>query len=356
LQQLAAEQPGSNIFISPYSASTALQMVSTGAAGTTETEMQQALCATNLKPIVLAEGNRNLGAIINARNTNFILSTANAIWYRKGTPIVPAFIAINRAYFRACVEGLNFNEPSAVDVINAWASAETHGKIDQILQGPIPATVRLFLNNAVYFLGNWENPFDTNLTTDEAFNLSGGGQTTVPMMHRTGLFGYYAGENYQALRLPYKGNKLAMYVFLPGPDSSVEDLLNAMNGAWWQQAMNAGFIEQQGAIALPKFNLSFAASLVPALQALGMETAFTPDADFAKISREPLYISDVKQQAVVEVNEKGSEAAAVTTITIGIEADPGGPFFQMIVDRPFLFFIEDEQAGTILFNGAVFDP
>jgi serpin B len=129
-----------------------------------------------------------------------------------------------------------------------------------------------------------------------------------------------------------------------------------MNGAWWQQAIQVDFAQQRGTVVLPKFNLNYAVDLVPPLEALGMTTAFTPNADFAKISRQPLSISAVKQQAVVEVNEKGTEAAAVTTVTVVATFAPAPPTFQMIVDRPFLFIIEDQQAGTILFMGAVFEP
>jgi serpin B len=356
LQQLVAEQPGSNVFISPYSASTDLQMVSIGAAGSTKTEMQAALCTSNLTPTMLVEGNRNLGALINARNTNFVLSTANAIWYQTGFRLEPSFVSIDRAFFRATVEALNFRQPSSVNVINAWASNATHGKITKIVNWPIPSDVRLLLNNAVYFLGNWDDPFNTNLTVNGTFNLNGGSGETVPLMKQNGSFGYAEGSDYQVVRLPYKGNKLAMYVFLPGVDSSVQELLSSMNGVWWQQSMRAGLLVRTGTIVLPKFNLNFSASLKPALQALGMQSAFSPGANFSKISKQQLWIGDVKQQAVVEVNEKGTEAAAVTTITVVTAVGIFGDNFQMVVDRPFLFFIEDEQAGTILFAGAVYAP
>jgi serine protease inhibitor len=355
LRQISLEQPGSNIFISPYSASTALQMVCTGAAGTTRTQMQEVLGTIEMQPTALNLVNKEIGAIVNAKNTNFLLTTANAIWYRTRTPIYPSFLLDNEMFFGAKVESLDFNNPDSLDIINEWASQETHGKIDQIVSPPIDPTTRLFLANAVYFLGNWQTPFDTNLTTNRVFNLNGGGQETVPMMEQTGFFGYSQGTNYQAVRLDYKGGDLAMYVFLPGPDSSVEELLGTMNGAWWQQVIQSGFSEQQGAVVLPRFNLNFSVDLEPTLQALGMTDAFTQSADFSKISPEPLLITAATQQAVVEVNETGTEAAAVTIVTVGTTvAVPKA--FEMVVDRPFLFFIEDQQAGMILFTGMVLEP
>jgi serpin B len=350
LQQLVNEQPASNIFISPYSASSVLQMVATGAAGTTLAEMQTALCITSLSLSTLDNGNKEIGTLINAPNTNFILSTANAVWYRDGLPLQKTFINGDRRFFAAKVEGLDFNKPAAVNTINQWASAETRGKITNIVNSFSPET-EMLLANAVYFLGNWQNPFDTNLTANEPFYLTESDQVTVPMMEQMGTFSYCTNNDFQAVRLPYRGNDLAMYVFLPVAGTSVNDLLSQMNGAWWQKTIHDSFGSRQGLLELPRFDLNFATSLVPALQALGMESAFTPGADFSGISPEPLYISEVQQQAIVKVNEFGTEAAAVTTVVLSFANN-----IQMIVNRPFLFFIEDNQAEMILFAGVVLDP
>jgi serpin B len=356
LQQIGAEQPGTNIFISPYSASTVLQMVSTGAAGTTLTEMREALCTTSLTTPALCIANKEIHGIINNKNTNFLLSTANAVWYKTGIAIEPSFTEDNERFFGARVSPVDFSNPATVDTINAWASDETRGKITQVATYPMDPAIRLFLANAVYFLGTWQNPFDTNDTTNQPFFLNGGGQETVPMMSQNATFNYCEGNGYQAVQLPYKGGDLSMYVFLPGPGTNLADFVGAMNAESWQEVIQSNFTAQQGTVSLPRFNLNFQASLVPALKALGMKTAFTDDADFSKITTgERLLISAVQQQAVVEVNELGTEAAAVTTVTIVGAAVPGNTF-QMTVNRPFLFVIEDQQAGAILFMGTVFQP
>jgi serpin B len=331
--------------------------VGTGAAGTTLKEMQEALGTTDLTEAAVEQGNMDIAAVINAPDTNFDLTTANAIWYLEGMPVVPAFLANNKNYFGATVKGLNFSEPSSANIINSWASQETHGKITKIVAS-IPSDVRMILANAVYFLGSWQTPFDTNLTQNRSFNLNGGGVSIVPMMQQTGPFIYCATNGYQAVRLPYKGGDLSMYVFLPGPDSSLVDLLSTMNAESWQQTLNNDFGPDQGTVVLPKFNLTYSASLIPALKALGMKTAFTTGANFSKISPEkPLYIGAVEQQALVDVDELGTEAAAVTTITVVTTVVPYFPNpFQMVVNRPFLFFIEDQQTATILFAGAVYNP
>jgi serpin B len=357
LKQLAAEQPGSNIFISPYSAATALQMVCSGAEGTTRTEIQQMLGTIDLSPRALYEANKAIDNIINNKNTNYVLTAANAIWYLSGFPIEPSFIKGNEDYFGAKVAGLDFGEPSAAGVINAWASEATQGLINQIVKSPMDPALRVLLANAVYFHGTWEYQFNTNYTTNRPFYLPSGDTESIPMMQQSTNFNYYQTNGYQAVELPYQGTNLAMYVFVPDSTSSLEELLGATSGPWWQQTVDDNFSMQPGTITLPKFNLNYKVGLVEPLQALGMVTAFTDFADFSGISRDGgLKISDVTQQAIVEVNEEGTVATAVTTISVIATVVAVNPPFEMIVNRPFLFVIQDQQAGTILFMGAVFNP
>ncbi len=360
LKQLAKDQPVANIFISPYSASTVLQMVGSGAAGQTKTEMQQVLGTTGLSSDAVSAANKKIAQSLNSGNTNIILTTANAIWYRQGAPVTPEFIARNQKFFGATVEALNFADPHSVDVINAWANEKTHGKISRIADGMIdPNYTRLFLANAVYFKGKWADPFDAKDTKDRPFHLRGGSQKDVPMMTQTKTFTYRRGTGYQAVRLPYQDENLAMYVFLPDTNSSPEKLLGIMNGDTWQRVTKPGFSEKEGTVVLPKFKLEYNVELIQPLQAMGMRMAFDMDkADFSGIGTN-LYISAARQKTFVEVKEEGTEAAAVTAIGIpessAIEMPRPIPF-QMIVDRPFLFLIEDKQTGTILFMGVIFDP
>ncbi len=358
LKQLAKEQPVANIFISPYSASTVLQMVGSGAAGQTKTEMQSVLGTTGLSSAVVNGANKDIAQSLNNRNTNVILTTANAIWYRQGATVKPEFIACNQQFFGATVAPLNFADPHSVDVINSWASEKTHGKISRIADGMISRDTQLFLANAVYFKGKWAEPFDVKDTKDRPFHLRGGGQKTVPMMTQTKTFTYRHGTGYQAVRLPYQDENLAMYVFLPDTNSSPEKLLGIMNGDTWQRVTKPGFSEKEGTVVLPKFRLEYSVELNQPLQSLGMKTAFDMDkADFSGIAPQ-LFISHARQKTFVEVKEEGTEAAAVTGIAVeanGIAMPPPNPF-KMIVDRPFLFLIEDNQTGTILFMGVMFDP
>ncbi|MFO1476818.1 MAG: serpin family protein [Verrucomicrobiota bacterium] len=356
LKQLAKDQPGTNIFISPFSASTALQMVCNGAGGQTLAEMQRVLGTAGMQPKAVNEASYVINESLNSRDTNVTLTTANAIWYRKGITVKPEFLACNRQFFGATVDALDFDNPLSADVMNAWAKGKTRGHIKSIVNGPIDNLTQLFLANAVYFKGKWEEPFKTNITRDRVFHLRGGVQETIPMMEQSREFMYRRGTGYQAVRLPYQGWGLGMYVFLPDPGSSPEQLLDVLNGAKWQRVTEPGFSEQKGTVVLPRFKLEYGVELKPTLTALGMKTAFG-DADFSGIAARSTFISAVQQRTFVEVNEEGTEAAAVTLAPVseGIEMPPTNPF-EMIVDRPFLFLIEDKQTGTILFMGIVSDP
>jgi serpin B len=356
LKQLAKEQPGTNIFISPYSASTVLQMACNGAEGQTKAEMQQVLGATGLTAEAMNAANKDCDRAINSQGTNVVLTAANAIWCRKGTPIKPAFIACNQQYFGATVDALDFDDPRSIGIMNAWASAKTHGIINGIANGLINPLTELVLANAVYFKGKWQVPFDVKSTKDRLFHLRAGRQKQVPMMEQTRKFTYRHGTGYQAVRLPYQGWALAMYVFLPDADSSPDKLIRIMTGDTWQRVTEPGFNKREGTVVLPRFKLEYGVELTRPLKALGMRAAFGK-ADFSGIADLDLFISAVRQQAFVQVNEEGTEAAAVTAMaqSNGIEMKPPKPF-QMIMDRPFLFLIEDQQTKTVLLMGVVYDP
>ncbi|HMD54211.1 MAG TPA: serpin family protein, partial [Phycisphaerae bacterium] len=267
----------------------------------------------------------------------------------------------NRDFFDATVESIDFTDPAAVDVINDWASQKTHGKIPDIANGMIdPEQTQMFLANAVYFKGKWADPFDASDTKDRPFNLRDGSQKTLPMMTKSKTFTYRHGTGYQAVRLPYLDDNLSMYVFLPDTNSSPKNLLNILNGDKWRRITKPGFSDRYGKLVLPKFKLNYSVELKEPLQSLGIKAAFGANsADFSGInSRTNLYISGAVQKTFVEVKEEGTEAAAVTgdaMVSGGSEMVPQDPF-EMIVDRPFLFLIEDNQTGIILFMGVVVDP
>lgn len=356
LRQLVGEQAGKSVFVSPYSVATALQMVANGGAGRTRSEMEQALETTNLSTAELSEATKFVAGLLSSNNTNLILSTANALWYRQGTTLKTDFAAANQKYFQATIKALDFDNPAAAEAaINQWASDQTHGRITGIADGTVTPATDLILANAIYFKGKWVDPFDPAQTKDRPFHAATGADTDVPMMQMSETFMYRKGSSYQAVRLPYMGGDLAMYVFLPDPGSSPAKLLKIMNGDKWRRVTMPGFSGQPGMVVLPKFKLETTMELSSSLNDLGIKTAFSRSADFSGMFNDAHRLSEVRQKAFVEVNEQGTEAAAVTEMQVeaaGIEMPPPKPF-EMIVDRPFLFAIVDDRSEMILFMGVV---
>ena len=363
LQQLTTEQPGANIFISPYSAATALQMAANGAAGQTKTEMQRVLETAGISASGLNAASKTAADWLNPKDTNLILTTANALWYRPSAHIKPEFLTANQRFFSATIKALDFgNVPVAEAEINQWASDQTHGRITGIAKGMIdPIYTDLVLANAIYFKGRWLDPFDKKLTKERPFHPVSGAAKNLPMMEMSKKFTYRQGSGYQAVRLPYLGGDLAMYVFLPAAGSSPARLLQIMNGDKWRRVTMPGFSERDGLVVLPKFKLENSYDLIPTLTALGMKTVFEnlkmqPLPDFSNMFAEQHHISAVRQKTFVEVAEEGTEAAAVTTMANNLDSampkNPPPPF-EMIMDRPFLFAIVDAHSQMILFMGVV---
>jgi serine protease inhibitor len=361
LKQIAATKSVENIFISPYSAATALQMAANGAAGKTKTEMQQVLETSDISAAELNAAGKAAMDLLNATDTNIILTTANALWYRQSAHIKPDFLAANQIFFSSTIKPLDFSDvPKAEAEINQWASDQTHGRITGIANGMIdPLYTDLVLANAIYFKGKWLDPFDKNLTKERPFHPANGAGKNLPMMEMSKTFTYRKGSGYQAVRLPYMGGDLAMYIFLPDTNSSPAKLLQIMDGDKWRRVTMPGFSEREGLVVLPKFKLENTYDLNEPLESLGMKTAFDPtNANFSGMFSDQHYISKVRQKTFVEVNEEGTEAAAVTEINMpaasGIEMNPPKPF-EMIVDRSFLFAIVDARSEMILFMGLVND-
>lgn len=355
-KELAKEQPGANICISPYSTATVLHMVGNGAAGKTKTEMQQVLGTTELSFSDINAANRDIAQSLGSgNNPNVILTTANAIWYRQDVQVKATFIATNQQFYGATVEALNFGDPRAVDVINGWVRDKTNGKIRRLADGMIdPVNTRMFLANAIYFKGKWSSPFRAMYTKNRAFHLRGGGEEMIPMMLQSKHVEYREGGGYQAVRLPYEGNNLSMYIFLPDVHTTPETILGILSGESWQRVTKSGFRSEHVNLVLPKFKVEYSVELNQPLQALGMKSAFSASgADLSGIAP-GLFISAARHKTFVEINEEGTEAAAVTGLAATLSAAP--QIFDMIIDRPFLFFIEDAQTQTILFIGVVFDP
>ncbi|MFC1611918.1 serpin family protein [Myxococcota bacterium] len=355
LDEVVSLSEGGNVFVSPLSVSMALGMTYNGAKGTTAEGMATALEYGDLTLEEVNHAYRDLINLLTTLDPKVTMEIANSIWYREGFNVLDAFIEVNQLYFDAVVSALDFASPEAAATINAWVDAQTHGKIDSIVEPPISAATVMFLINAVYFKGTWTYEFDEEHTRDDTFHVSGSEQKTVKMMSIEGDFAYLETEDFEAVDLPYGEGLFSMTVFLPKAGTDIDQLIADLNQETFD-AWTASLSIDQGQLSLPRFELEYEAGLNDVLAALGMGQAFSPSADFSGINGGGgLFISNVKHKTYVKVNEEGTEAAAVTSVEVGItSAGPEG--FVMRVNRPFVFVIHDHHSGALLFMGKIVDP
>ena len=356
-KQLTAEDSGQNVFISPLSISTALAMAYNGANGETRDGMTRTLELNNMSLDDMNIGYLTLIQSLEHADSQVTLSIVNSMWMRE--EFEPAVRADYRGrvkdFYESDVLTRDFSNPQTVNEINGWISEETQGMIPTMID-TINPQLEMFLINAIYFRGDWVNQFKESQTRREDFHLADGTTTQVDMMSTSATFGYYKGADFAAARLPYGRDKIAMYVFLPDENTTIDAFIATMDDEMWTRAMN-GFHEVDDLqLKLPKFKLEYGKKrLNDALAALGMGTAFQPGrADFTGIAPRDLYIGFVDHKAVIKVDEKGSEAAAVTVI--GVETTNFREPITFFVDRPFFFVIRDDRSGTILFMGKAVNP
>ena len=248
MKQVVGERPNDNVFLSPYSVSAALQMVWQGAAGETKTEMDQALALSNFKPEAAGSAYKELDQSIKGATAKVALNVANSIWYAPNIELKPQFLSINQDFYGAKLSALDFTDPRSAGVVNSWVSEATHGKINKIVEPPLSSRTGLILVNAIYFKGNWEHKFDNKATKDEPFHLRDGGQKQIGMMRQTRKFNYQEDSGFQAIRLPYVGDRLGMLIFLPATNSSPNKLLAGLNGDAWREKVMPKFQQREGTI------------------------------------------------------------------------------------------------------------
>jgi serine protease inhibitor len=343
-----------NYFLSPAGLALALSMAQNGAQGETLRQIMATLEVGNVPLPELNEDNKALVDHLSKLDPKVKLEIANAIWIDKKASVKPDFIAINQRDYNADVANDNFQDPATVKKINNWVSERTHEKIRSILEPPLNPYLRLILLDAIYFKGTWISPFATNATRNMPFTLSNGQSIQQPRMSHTDRYAYFEGNGFQAVELPYAGGQISTFVFLP--TGSLDEFLKTFTPAEFEAATSQ-MSSSKGTVELPRFKLENEYDLTHVLPPMGMALAFTPQADFSGISDEPLYIGFVKQKTYLDVNEHGTEAAAVTAIGVRAAAIMREPRpFHFIVDRPFFIAIREKETGLILFLGAIFDP
>jgi serine protease inhibitor len=348
---------GNSVFVSPTSVSMALGMTLNGANGTTRTAMAQTLEFSGLSQNEINDSYKSVIAILTGLDPKVKFQIANSIWHRPELNVEQAFKDANTEHFNAEVNSLNFSDPAAAKTINGWVDRNTNGKIKEIVPDPIPRDMVMYLINAIYFKGTWKYRFDTSQTHNDSFTLTNGSTIPCRMMSQGGTFDYYADETLQAVDMPYGDAGFSMTILLPKSGTSIDQFAASLTQERWNSWVGK-LVKTKGDISLPKFKLEYKKTLNEMLSSMGMSIAFDANlANFTNIDRRGnLSISEVMHKTFVQVDEEGTEAAAVTSV--GTRATYAGPTdsFVLRVDRPFIFVIREHHSGTILFIGKIAEP
>ncbi len=356
LYEQIAVNPG-NLFLSPYSISSALAMAFAGARGNTESQMAKVM-RYELPQEVLHKAFGQINGVLNKPSKDYRLSVANALWSQVGLDFKKGYLETVQAGYGPGLKLVDFagRTEEARLAINKWVEENTENKIIELIKpGVLDPLTRLVLTNAIYFKGQWDQQFKKELTKDADFILPNRQKVKVPFMSQQGSFSYAEDDGLQALELPYAGGDLSMLILLPGSASDNLEFERNLDYAMFTRIIEKMRKETVN-VSLPKFKFEAELGLGGTLQRMGMTDAFSEYlADFSGISDTFLYITAVIHKAFIEVNEEGSEAAAATAVVMGTKSIGPEPK-RFIADRPFFFAIRDLRTGSILFMGRVQDP
>ena len=350
-QQIGLSEAG-NIFFSPYSIFTAFSMAYEGARGNTAIEMQNVLNILQNNSATLGSFGRVYN-LLNQKQDGYTISTANAFWAHQDYSFLKEYLSLLENFYMAEANELDFaKNVEAAETINNWIEEQTNDKIKDMIQPDmLSALTKLVLTNAIYFKGLWANPFDPDDTYETDFKLTSSETVDVDMMMDDSFYNYTETEDLQIIKLNYQGNDLSMVIVLPKENNITiaESAMNYENLSKWRN----GFYEMEIDVLIPKFKIEKKYSLKSILAEMGIIDAFTGAANFSGMDgTDDLFIGKAIHQSFVEVNEEGTEAAAATGIIMDLKALP----YRFKADHPFVFLIQHEETGAVLFMGRVANP
>ena len=336
-----------DLFISPLSLSLALAMTSAGADGQTEAQMRKTMGFEGFTNTEMAEYYRKMTQALLDLDPKTTLQIANAIWTDKGISLKTGFVSDVTNYYHSEANSADMAARATIDAINSWCAKHTNGKIPKILDYD-SAGLAVLLINALYFNGIWTTQF-TDTFNGSFRSLSGKGGD-VTMMRSTRSMPYASNGQWKMVQLPYGNGAFVMDLLLPIEEKAFEKLVSSLDETTWETlTKNLRSCEVQ--LQMPKFKMEYEIVLNDILETLGMKDAFSGRADFSKMSTIPLCIDFVKQKTYVDVNEKGTEAAAVTAVGMKVTSVGPSQTLSFIADRPFVFAIREVSTGAILFIG-----
>ncbi|MFN8138750.1 MAG: serpin family protein [Fimbriimonadales bacterium] len=343
-----------NMMLSPVSLHMALGMALNGASGETKSQMSKVLGVAGVSDDAINATAKAMIMLSANIDPKVELLIANSVWTNAQIEFNADFLKKNEDSFGAEVSSIDFSNPKALETINGWVNQKTKGRIPTILD-QIAGNAGAYLINAVYFKGLWKDQFSKDNTHEAPFALAAGNSINTPMMNRRGDYEYFEAPTFQALRLPYGSDRLGMTIVLPAESEKI-DAVAAKFSDETLEAISNGFKTLETDVSIPKFTFATQLKLKDPLMRIGMPLAFDPaKADFrAMRSKGELFIQDVVQKTWIQVDEQGTEAAASTSVEVGVTSIRQTVKF--IVNRPFMFFITDKVTKQIFFAGLVRDP
>jgi serpin B len=357
LHKKLAKEEG-NLFYSPASISAALGMTYAGAEKETRRQMADVLHIPGEREAWM-ESNKKAVSLFNHKVEGYEVRMANRLWGQKDFAFQPNYLELTENVWNAPLGQVDFiHQPEpARKLINQWVEAQTNDRIRDLLPaGVINSDTRLVLTNAIYFKADWDEEFNKNSTKDAPFFVNEKDSKKVPLMFQKHRFNYYENDQIQLLSLPYKAGETTMEIILPRNKAGLKEIEESLSleqlAQWGESARNRG-VE----VYLPRFKMTTSFQLKSVLSEMGMARAFSNEAEFGGItSEQELQISEVIHKAFVEVDEKGTEAAAATGVIMATRMAVPQERVVFLADHPFLFMIRHQPSGLILFSGRLSDP
>ncbi|MDR3193842.1 MAG: serpin family protein [Tannerella sp.] len=344
-----------NIFLSPLSATLALAMLNNGAAGETQAQIQTALGYGEQSREDVNGYFQKMITAMQELDNSVSFESANSLWIAENLPVLAPFREVNQTYFDAEARNVDFADPATLELINGWIAEKTHDLIPKFLDRLNPA-LRMILVNALYFKGAWTLRFDVKNTKDAPFYNANGAAPDVKMMDfaEAVQLNYRQEAAFELVELPCGNKAFGMVLLLPHRDASLASIIEGLDAEAWESYVS-GMRPQRLELRLPRFKSEYKRTLNEDLMALGMTSMFGTNADFSLISDEDLLVSHVLQKTFIEVNEEGTEAAAVTGIPI---VEMAAPIVEPVIpvlefNRPFIYFIKEKSTGTVFFTGMI---
>ena len=355
--EIAEKDRKSNVFFSPLSISTAFSMAYEGAKENTASEMRQVFGFesddTERQKAIL-----DLLSRFNHKDDWYNLQVANALWVKEGYKIKQDYLDDAKTHYSSTVDNVNFVTDDGINRVNSWVAEKTNDKIQNILApGSTDEATRMVITNAVYFKGKWSSEFNPRNTSEKPFWTDKDTSIMASIMKQpVDIYNYAKTDNLQALELNYLGGNISMIVLLPKDRDGIQSLEQSMDKKKLDTIKDR-MTRQPVTVEIPRFEFETEYNLKSPLQGLGLHDVFDKNnADFQGITDEQIYIDQAAHKAFVNVNEEGTEAAAITALVARATSGPPEPVDEFVADHPFMFVIQEKETGEILFIGRVMDP